>query len=183
VLYWGWVDDALTGGAVPLNYQVINANSLYDPDNTGAGTQPPGFDQWMSLYTKYEVIRASCKANVAPSASSNGGHITAALSTQISTDIPSSFAAMVSRANGQISEGLPSGKVAAVSTAVDVARFTAINRGDPTLKGIATDNPATRVYFVLSVYTKDGATQPAVGVSIVVRFEVEFSEPVDFEES
>lgn len=35
--------------------QQMNLNSLFDPDSTGAGHQPIGFDQLMAIYAKYKV--------------------------------------------------------------------------------------------------------------------------------
>lgn len=47
--------------------QWFRANSLFDPDYTGAGTQPSGFDELAALYNKYLVhkirIRAAVTAN------------------------------------------------------------------------------------------------------------------------
>ena len=34
---------------------VYAGNSLYDPNITGAGGQPQGFDQWQGFYTRYRV--------------------------------------------------------------------------------------------------------------------------------
>ncbi len=43
---------------------VYSANGAFDPDVTGGGHQPRGFDQWASLYTKYTVMssKITCKA-------------------------------------------------------------------------------------------------------------------------
>lgn len=38
--------------------QVFRANDIYDPDYTGAGHQPRGFDQWMTLYDHFYVKRS-----------------------------------------------------------------------------------------------------------------------------
>lgn len=48
---------------VNLNVQtgapyVFNLNSLHDPNRTGVGHQPRGFDQWNTMYNKYCVIGA-----------------------------------------------------------------------------------------------------------------------------
>lgn len=34
---------------------VYNINSCFDPENTGGGHQPRGFDQWAGVYNKYRV--------------------------------------------------------------------------------------------------------------------------------
>lgn len=39
--------------------QVMNLNSLFDPNRTGVGHQPYGYDQLSALYNRYRVI--SCK--------------------------------------------------------------------------------------------------------------------------
>lgn len=36
----------------------MNLNSLYDPNETGAGHQPMGFDELMNIYEKYTVVGA-----------------------------------------------------------------------------------------------------------------------------
>lgn len=40
----------------------FRANSAFDPDYTGIGHQPLGFDQMMALYARYEVISTKCTA-------------------------------------------------------------------------------------------------------------------------
>jgi len=41
----------------------FHANSLYDPDNTGVGGQPPGFDEYMTLYHYYTVVGGKMSAH------------------------------------------------------------------------------------------------------------------------
>lgn len=43
--------------------QVMNLNSLYDPNSTGVGHQPYGFDQLATLYNRYRVIATSYVVN------------------------------------------------------------------------------------------------------------------------
>jgi hypothetical protein len=47
-----------------LYYYQFRGNSVYDPDYTGTGTQPNGFDQWASFYNTYVVLGSSIKAEV-----------------------------------------------------------------------------------------------------------------------
>lgn len=44
------------GAAIAANYQ-YNLNSLFDPDRSGTGHQPGGFDQWANFYNRYRVFR------------------------------------------------------------------------------------------------------------------------------
>lgn len=39
-----------------MDYQVYRANSVYDPDQSGVGHQPSGYDQWNLLYDMYCVL-------------------------------------------------------------------------------------------------------------------------------
>jgi hypothetical protein len=45
-----------------LGTQVWSCGGLYDPDITGSGHQPLGFDQWMAFYNHYVVL--SCRIEV-----------------------------------------------------------------------------------------------------------------------
>lgn len=46
---------------VPQFY-TFAGNSLYDPDITGTGHQPMGFDQWQGFYNKYTVYGSKIRA-------------------------------------------------------------------------------------------------------------------------
>lgn len=46
----------LAGGVPSPNAQVFLMNSLYDPDSTGTGHQPEGYDQLTAIYLKYLVV-------------------------------------------------------------------------------------------------------------------------------
>lgn len=48
-------------GGVPVT-NVFSVNSLFDPDRTGAGHQPRGFDQISLLFSKYIVVGAKISA-------------------------------------------------------------------------------------------------------------------------
>lgn len=47
-----------TAGSATYNFIL---NGLFDPNSTGIGHQPRGFDQWMQIYNKYTVIGARVK--------------------------------------------------------------------------------------------------------------------------
>lgn len=49
----------------------FTANSMYDPDLTGVGHQPRGFDEWMNVYDHYTVLGCRATARWIPSASTD----------------------------------------------------------------------------------------------------------------
>ena len=51
--------DPLTG---TVAVQYVRCNSIYDPDATGVGGQPRGFDQYALLYDQYTVNSSKIKA-------------------------------------------------------------------------------------------------------------------------
>jgi len=54
-------NSGLTSGAINTYgaESVFRLNSLFDPDFTGVGHQPYGFDQLSGLYAKYKVLRVT----------------------------------------------------------------------------------------------------------------------------
>lgn len=46
------IDPALAS----IGYKIFSANGMYDPDISGAGHQPRGFDQLMAMYDHYTVV-------------------------------------------------------------------------------------------------------------------------------
>jgi hypothetical protein len=62
---------------------LFNLNSVFDPDRTGVGHQPGGFDQWAAFYGKYRVW--SCKSIVTFSNSSVIGQAVITAATNSAT--------------------------------------------------------------------------------------------------
>ncbi len=53
------------------NY-VFRANSLFDPNYTGSGHQPLGYDQWTTFYNNWVVTKCSVKLTMTPPNLSTG---------------------------------------------------------------------------------------------------------------
>ncbi len=66
--------ESLTNFTASVSYygNIFRLNSLYDPDYTGTGSQPSGFDEWSFFYTNYRVMSVKVTMEtLAVSASSN----------------------------------------------------------------------------------------------------------------
>jgi len=83
--------------AAGLSVQTFRLNSLYDPDETGAGVQPVGFDEIMALYTYYRVEKVRVKITAV---SAGSAAIIATQLAQSSTD-PTQITAMAANNTGR----------------------------------------------------------------------------------
>ncbi len=67
---------------------VFKANGMFDPDTTGSGHQPYGFDQMLNIYQRYCVLRTKYKVSFSPSNDRlNVGTIVASTVTTSVTDL------------------------------------------------------------------------------------------------
>lgn len=63
---------SLNPGANNKIAQVFRANDMYDPDVTGTGHQPVGFDQWVGVvYDHFTVVGARISVTAVPSSVTN----------------------------------------------------------------------------------------------------------------
>lgn len=92
----------------------FRANSLFDPDFTGVGAQPLGFDQWSTLYSTYRVI--SCKYEVTFS-NGTGGSCVVGLVKSPNSSLSGSSSWIIERDSSSKTLGPNSG-------AGNVARFS-----------------------------------------------------------
>ena len=58
-LPWSWSSNLAEGVAGGGAYYSFAVNSAYDPNFTGLGAQPLGFDQYSALYSRYRVLAVS----------------------------------------------------------------------------------------------------------------------------
>lgn len=142
---------------------VFRINSLYDPDSTGTGHQPRGYDQWAAMYEKYRVN--ACKVSVsivnAVNASqkvfmwADANQFPGALTFQDCAELPEGRATVIvpssaaSTSNYGFKRYYSMKKLAGVSYQDDIysAAFGA--------------NPSTQIYCSIGA---EGVSSPTVGV-------------------
>lgn len=158
---------------------ILSANGLYDPDITGGGHQPIGFDQLMQLYDHYTVVGAKIRAYVQNKDTSNPqfAAVTVRDSNTASTDtreiVENGYVSMVSLAT--FGTG---GDKSSMATSVDIAKFLGRSNvlADPTLKGTSAANPTEQVYFHVSAFPMEQVDAGSVSINVVVDYDVIFHE-------
>lgn len=146
-------------GAGGCDINVFSANGLYDPDISGVGHQPRGFDQLMALYDHYVVYRAVCTVQYVPTASTEGAVNFIRLKDQTGEDqdiinnIECSYSKYKVYKQG-------CGIVPVISLTANVGKFLGRSNilSDPQLKGDTSNNPDEQCYFHVGTCGADNAT-------------------------
>jgi len=152
-----------------LGDNVFRGNSCFDPDLTGTGGQPSGFDQWSAFYASYTVlgskIEVSCSVNggtggpntnrfgVTPT---NFSSIFGASSQEQVEEQPYTVAknanmGAVGIGNGKITQYMSSAKM------VGVVRSAVQN--EDAFSALVTANPANQWFWHVWNYVPSGDTQ------------------------
>jgi len=172
----------LTTTAGAVSTYVFAVNGLYDPNITGTGHQPMGFDQLMIFYNHYCV--AKCKVSlVATNASSVPCQIV------VRQDAGSTPITVIDRileigANSYTHLDTAGGTNAQkeLKMSLDIARLQGLSRSaltaDSTLRGDSAANPAELTYAHVQVFSAAGFTA-TVNFDILLEMEAYFLEPRD----
>lgn len=169
--------DPGAGGTAATH--VFSANGLYDPDITGVGHQPIGFDQFMVMYDHYTVVGAKMVAyfqNIDTNYAQYGT-ITCRDSSVVSTDTREIIE------NGYVSICYlgPTGTakvIGSCATSVDIAKFLGRSSAlaDNQLKGGAGSNPAEQVFFHVSGFPVGQADAASIRINVIIDYDVIFHE-------
>lgn len=158
---------------------VFSANGLYDPDITGTGHQPIGFDQLMALYDHYTVIGAKirCYFNNKDTSNPQFGAVIVRDSNTPTADtrqiVENGYIDMA-----QLATFGTGGDKGQVATSVDISKYLGRTSAlaDPQLKGSVTSNPVEEVYFHVTAFSASNVDGGDVTVNCIIDYDVMFHE-------
>jgi len=161
---------------VPGSY-IFMANGLYDPNVTGTGHQPRGFDQLMAMYKHYEVMESLIEVWVDPNDLTNSGLLT--LSVRSSNSNIATRNQMIEHRTASTkgfagSNGGPS--VIYHKIACKPTEFLGL-KSDDTVRGTASLNPGAPVYFHVNCLPLPSVDQGPVHCQARITYKVKLSEP------
>jgi hypothetical protein len=176
-----YFESAVTviSGVSVAGTQVFSANGLFDPNITGGGHQPMGYDQMMLFYEHYIVH--SCKCTVV-SVTSAVGPIFVSLSRNAGATPTTVITDLVENGNIEY-QALPVGAVQTIFDkmvmVLDVAKFGGVDDilDNPEYRGAIGTNPAEQSYFHLSVWNPYSAATLSATFSVLLEFDASFVEP------
>jgi len=161
---------------------VYSANGMYDPNVTGTGHQPYGFDQWMLFYNHYTVLSSTIHvqfSNVNGATSVQDKNVGVQL--KASPTIDASDVNLILEQGSTVMKFLPriSTGVANVRYAYDARRFFGVPTiTDDIYRGTTSANPAEQAYYhVFSELTDGGGDQIQILALVTIEYRALLSEP------
>jgi hypothetical protein len=180
-----------SGNAVTYFY---SANGMFDPNITGTGHQPIGFDQMMLMYEQCTVVRSSLQAtfNIGAGLSVNCGVALYPDTTGLTN--PSQLVENGLLRYIPLTSGSNIFQNQHMRTTVrldcDVARYfgrrgARVLLNDDNLYTTAAANPVEQVYFGIVAWqiSPDGSTTTAIGFDVILEYDVIYWEPRKLTES
>jgi len=175
-------DVSLSSSSGVVSSYVYAANDLYDPDRTGSGHQPMGFDQMMVFYNHFCVVRARIKVIFKSAAGAAG----TACIRQDASPTPLTSINQILEFGGLVQTTLETiggfGANKEIELGLSVARLQGVSESaitaDSTLRGSAAASPTEITYFHLHLWNAAGVTCTA-NVAVILEQEAVFMEPRD----
>lgn len=162
--------------------QVFRANDLFDPDFTGTGHQPMGFDQLMAFYNHFCVVRAKI---IIQAKNTTDSFPTICIRVDADSTALTSIDRIV-EFGGCVTEDLDTklgyGATKKLQLSVDIAKLQGVNpvalTADENLKGTAAASPTEISYFHVTLWNTAGTTSSAQFDCILEQTAI-FTEPRD----
>lgn len=172
----------LNPGAAGVNaVYVWSANGLYDPNITGVGHQPRGFDQLMTLYDHYVVIGVKASMTVANlDASKAQVYGMAIVDRNTSLGSPNIEYMELRTSKSRIVGPFGPDAVGTLHIACDPNKFLGRSKpmSDPELKGSTSANPTEQAYIHCFAFPQDASTDTgALNCRITLEYTAILIEP------
>jgi len=168
--------DASTGGFG--GEQRYSLNSLYDPDVSGGGHQPYGFDQVFALYNKYRVDKVTFRITFT-TPGSNADLLCAAVLTPVSSGSSLSAKSIEyplewpNIQHGHLSSA--GSRVCYLTGTADLWTIVGVTQQkyvtDDTFASLSSTSPTQAVYMNLAVGSYSGATSEACSMLVELEFD------------
>lgn len=161
--------------------RIFSANGMYDPDITGVGHQPRGFDELMALYDHFTVIGAKITVDFVNTDTSNA--MVCGIVTQDNNTLTTDIHDLLERKGFKYRQiGNKNGATAntcRITQVINPAKFLGRSKAlsDPELKGSKVANPGEQAFFVPYVFSPAGADGGNVYLTVKIEYTAILHEP------
>lgn len=169
-----------------VQYQTFRMNSIYDPDYTGLGHQPFGYDQLELQYGRYNVIASRIRFRA-----QNNRESYCTLFWEVSPDVARTYTIDTLTESPHIEGhvrlygGSSTGIANAGATATRTSKwyfpykYYGLERNDDSLHSAFGNNPSKQLYLRFITAMDDGASLNNLFLETYIDYVVELSEPLN----
>jgi len=172
---------AFTTGAAGIagTQQAMGLNTLFDPNVTGVGHQPYGFDQFAAFYGKYRVDRVTVDVlwNTIGSTAEvaclhilqppSGGITLTGVTTDRAAEIPQVLTCVLSPSGNTRTQRIRFSCSCAELCGVSQQKY----EDDPNYSALISANPSLLCYLNMAISSYSGSAGEAATAQVVIEFE------------
>lgn len=146
--------------------QHYRCNSLFDPDYTGIGHQPYGFDQWKNFYQQYYVYKAAISVSF-----NNNNNVNTSGNVYLERvgdpDAETNISTVMERPGTRVAQLILQKPVTRISMGWRSNKRTIVDMQDAS--AYVNANPTDCDYWRLGMYNPTGTAIPNASVTATVR--------------
>lgn len=164
------------------NTYIYSANNLYDPDLTGTGHQPRGFDQFMLLYRQYTVVGAKITISATGQDDSGDSYIFGITQRTDGTSVSTN---LIDYTEGRtVTSRMLAGGLhnpsKTISSSCNIGRYLSSPKplSDATLTGTEAGGPVNQAYFyIFAALPHSGGAGGRIQYQVTIDYSVVFHKP------
>lgn len=189
-------DLTLDASASLTDMNVYRANSLYDPNYSGIGHQPMGFDQWANIYNRYTVKGAKITVTYTRTGTGNVNPSYLGITLSSDTDPLSGYTTL----NNILESKLTVKDPLVVGTTTNLGKSTYQNQvikyfsakkffgvvdveDGASYSALVSTNPAKDAYFGVWTASVDNNDPGIISCRVLIDYICEFREPKNLDGS
>ncbi|AKV62282.1 putative capsid protein [Fiddler Crab associated circular virus] len=162
---------------------VMNASSCYDPNTTGTGHQPRGFDQWMTMYDHFTVIGAKITAQFSITGQADDRALICGIALKDANGVYADKNDYMEGRNvvSKLVSGGATGdaRTVTLSKTYSAKKFLGISKplASSLIRGTSSANPSENAYFHLFAAPTGNADLDNIPIQVLIDYLVVFTEP------
>lgn len=171
----------LTSTAGAIETYVYSGNDVFDPNYTGVGGQPTGYDKWISFYRFYKVYASKIQLifhNVIALGTQGASFYCGVIANQDPSLAVATVPEMASLPYTKMRIFHVGAGACKISNYMTTEKIYGLNKKavevDTSYAALVTGSPTSEWYWNIVVQTGDMATTAAVQVSVRITYYVEF---------
>lgn len=169
-----YVDQFSPNGLLNVDTNTYALNSCFDPDVTGAGHQPLGFDQWSGFYSNYEVKASRINCQMLDDSGAVIRQLIVYPSISSSATTIQSTAREQPYAKHRFTTSSATSQIAFVSNYMTVKKLEGRSTNSVNFSAAVDSNPATLRYWHCTVGSLTGIPLGSIFIDVKITYYVMF---------